>query len=176
MRAIDTLRTALKGIIEEEGLAWPVKTVIEPPRDPKHGDLSVNSAMLLAKEAKANPRELAQKFAQKLVERCPDVAHAEAAGPGFCNVTFTQDFWRNTVVEIESAAANYGKSTGGAGKKVLVEYVSANPTGPLHVGHGRGAAVGDSLARLLRVAGYDVNTEYYINDAGRQMRLLGHTV
>ena len=158
MRAIDTLRTALKGIIEEEGLAWPVKTVIEPPRDPKHGDLSVNSAMLLAKEAKANPRELAQKFAQKLVERCPDVAHAEAAGPGFCNVTFTQDFWRNTVVEIESAAANYGKSTGGAGKKVLVEYVSANPTGPLHVGHGRGAAVGDSLARLLRVAGYDVNT------------------
>ena len=176
MRAIDTLRTALKGIIEEEGLAWPVKTVIEPPRDPKHGDLSVNSAMLLAKEAKVNPRELAQKFAQKLVERCPDVAHAEAAGPGFCNVTFTQDFWRNTVVEIESAAANYGKSTGGAGKKVLVEYVSANPTGPLHVGHGRGAAVGDSLARLLRVAGYDVNTEYYINDAGRQMRLLGLSV
>ena len=121
MRAIDTLRTALKAIIEEEGLAWPVKTVIEPPRDPKHGDLSVNSAMLLAKEAKANPRELAQKFAQKLVERCPDVAHAEAAGPGFCNVTFTQDFWRNTVVDIESAATDYGKSTGGAGKKVLVE-------------------------------------------------------
>ena len=89
MRAIDTLRTALKAIIEEEGLAWPVKTVIEPPRDPKHGDLSVNSAMLLAKEAKANPRELAQKFAQKLVERCPEVSHAEAAGPGFCNVTFT---------------------------------------------------------------------------------------
>ncbi|HZF59994.1 MAG TPA: arginine--tRNA ligase, partial [Desulfovibrio sp.] len=176
MRAIDTLRTALKAIIEEEGLAWPVKTVIEPPRDPKHGDLSVNSAMLLAKEAKANPRELAQKFTQKLVERCPEVSHAEAAGPGFCNVTFTQDFWRATVADIEAAGKEYGKSTGGAGKKVLLEYVSANPTGPLHVGHGRGAAVGDSLARLLRVAGYDVNTEYYINDAGRQMRLLGLSV
>ena len=176
MRAIDTLRTALKAIIEEEGLAWPVKTVIEPPRDPKHGDLSVNSAMLLAKEAKANPRELAQKFAQKLVERCPEVSHAEAAGPGFCNVTFTQDFWRATVADIEAAGKDYGKSIGGAGRRVLVEYVSANPTGPLHVGHGRGAAVGDSLSRLLRVAGYDVNTEYYINDAGRQMRLLGLSV
>ncbi len=175
MRAIETLRTALAAIIEEEGLAWPVKTVIEPPRDPRHGDLSVNSAMLLAKEAKTNPRELAQKFAQKLQERCPDVEKAEAAGPGFCNVTFSQAFWRETVADIESAGQSYGESKE-PGRKVLIEYVSANPTGPLHVGHGRGAAVGDSLTRLLRKAGHHVHTEYYINDAGRQMRLLGLSV
>ncbi|MFT4302419.1 MAG: arginine--tRNA ligase [Desulfovibrio sp.] len=175
MRAIETLRTALAAIIEEEGLAWPVKTVIEPPRDPRHGDLSVNSAMLLAKEAKTNPRELAQKFAQKLQERCPDIEKAEAAGPGFCNVTFSQTFWHETVTDIESEGQSYGESKE-PGRKVLVEYVSANPTGPLHVGHGRGAAVGDSLTRLLRKAGHHVHTEYYINDAGRQMRLLGLSV
>ncbi len=175
MRAIETLRTALAAIIEEEGLAWPAKTVIEPPRDPRHGDLSVNSAMLLAKEAKANPRELGQKFAQKLQERCPDVEKVEVAGPGFCNVTFSQSFWRETVADIESAGQSYGESKE-PGRRVLLEYVSANPTGPLHVGHGRGAAVGDSLARLLRKAGHHVHTEYYINDAGRQMRLLGLSV
>ena len=175
MRAIETLRTALAAIIEEEGLVWPAKTVIEPPRDPRHGDLSVNSAMLLAKEAKTNPRELAQKFAARLLERCPDVEKAEAAGPGFCNVTFSQAFWRQTVTDIESAGQAYGESSE-PGRRVLLEYVSANPTGPLHVGHGRGAAVGDSLARLLRKAGHHVHTEYYINDAGRQMRLLGLSV
>ncbi|MGE4312294.1 arginine--tRNA ligase [Desulfovibrio sp.] len=175
MRAIETLRTALAAIIEEEGLAWPAKTVIEPPRDPRHGDLSVNSAMLLAKEAKTNPRELGQKFAQKLQERCPDVEKVEVAGPGFCNVTFSQSFWRETVADIESAGQSYGESKE-PGRRVLLEYVSANPTGPLHVGHGRGAAVGDSLARLLRKAGHHVHTEYYINDAGRQMRLLGLSV
>ena len=132
--------------------------------------------MLLAKEAKCNPRELAQKFAARLLERCPDLEKAEAAGPGFCNVTFSQAFWRRTVLDVEAAGGAYGASGTGAGRKVLLEYVSANPTGPLHVGHGRGAAVGDSLARLLRKAGYAVDTEYYINDAGRQMRLLGLSV
>ncbi|MCD7985374.1 MAG: arginine--tRNA ligase [Desulfovibrio sp.] len=176
MRATETLRTALAAILEEEGLAWPAKTVIEPSRDPRHGDLSTNAAMLLAKEAKCNPRELARKFADRLLERCPDMEKAEAAGPGFCNVTFSQAFWRRTVLDVEAAAGAYGSSEAGAGRKVLLEYVSANPTGPLHVGHGRGAAVGDSLARLLRKAGYAVDTEYYINDAGRQMRLLGLSV
>lgn len=176
MRATETLRTALAAILEEEGLAWPAKTVIEPSRDPKHGDFSTNAAMLLAKEARCNPRELAQKFAARLLERCPDVERAEAAGPGFCNVTFSQAFWRRTVADVEAAAAAYGSGTAGAGRKVLLEYVSANPTGPLHVGHGRGAAVGDSLARLLRKTGYAVDTEYYINDAGLQMRLLGLSV
>ncbi|MGE9985009.1 arginine--tRNA ligase [Desulfovibrio sp. SGI.169] len=176
MRATETLRTALAAIMEEEGLAWPAKTVIEPSRDPKHGDFSTNAAMLLAREAKCNPRDLARKFAARLLERCPDMEKAEAAGPGFCNVTFSPSFWRRTVLDVEAAGAAYGSGAAGAGRKVLLEYVSANPTGPLHVGHGRGAAVGDSLARLLRKAGYAVDTEYYINDAGRQMRLLGLSV
>lgn len=176
MRATDVLRSALMGIVEEMGLNWPAKAVIEPPRDPKHGDLAANIAMLLAREAHKNPRELAQIFVEKLPQRCADIAKVEVAGPGFCNVTFSQHFWRKTVCEVEAAGAAYGQSSVGQGRKTLVEYVSANPTGPLHVGHGRGAAVGDSLARLLRKAGFDVETEYYINDAGRQMRILGLSV
>ena len=176
MRATETLRTALKAIVEEEGLPWPTKTVIEPPREARHGDLSTNLALLLAKEAKANPRDLARNLAEKLLARCPDVAAAEAAGPGFCNVTFSPAYWHGVVRAVEAEGAAYGESAAGGGRKVLLEYVSANPTGPLHVGHGRGAAVGDSLARLLRRAGYHVDTEYYITDAGRQMRLLGLSV
>ena len=150
MRATDVLRSALMGIVEEMGLNWPAKAVIEPPRDPKHGDLAANIAMLLAREAHKNPRELAQIFVEKLPQRCADIEKVEVAGPGFCNVTFSQHFWRKTVCEVEAAGAAYGQSSVGQGRKTLVEYVSANPTGPLHVGHGRGAAVGDSLARLLR--------------------------
>ena len=176
MRAIDTLRTALMGILTEKGLAWPSKTVIEPPRDPRHGDLSVNAAMLLAKEAGVPPRELAQLFARKLLERCPDLQKAEAAGPGFCNVTFSPGFWQRIVTDIEAAGEGWGRSAEQNPRRILLEYVSANPTGPLHVGHGRGAAVGDSLTRLLRAVGHEVHTEYYINDAGRQMRLLGLSV
>ena len=176
MRATDVLRSALMGIVEEMGLNWPAKAVIEPPRDPKHGDLAANIAMLLAREAHKNPRELAQIFVEKLPQRCADIEKVEVAGPGFCNVTFSQHFWRKTVCEVEAAGAAYGQSSVGQGRKTLVEYVSANPTGPLHVGHGRGAAVGDSLARLLRKAGFDVETEYYINAAGRQMRILGLSV
>ncbi|MDR3362423.1 MAG: arginine--tRNA ligase [Desulfovibrio sp.] len=176
MRAINTLRTIFVAILKDSGFDWPEKTVIEPPRDPKFGDLSINAAMLLAKTARANPRELALKFAGQLLERCPDVEKAEVAGPGFCNVTFTNEFWRRTALAVESAGDAYGRSDIGQGRKILLEYVSANPTGPLHVGHGRGAAVGDSLARLLRKAGYGVDTEYYINDAGNQMRMLGLSV
>ena len=176
MRAVEVLRSALMSMVEEMGLSWPVKAVIEPPRDARHGDLAVNVAMLLAKEAGKNPRELAQAFAAGLPERCADILKAEVAGPGFINVTFSPDFWRQTVLDIEAAGADYGRSPVGAGRRTLVEYVSANPTGPLHVGHGRGAAVGDSLARLLRRAGFAVDTEYYINDAGLQMRLLGLSV
>ena len=176
MRAVEVLRSALMSMVEEMGLSWPVKAVIEPPRDARHGDLAVNVAMLLAREAGKNPRELAQTLAAGLPERCADILKAEVAGPGFINVTFSPDFWRQTVLDIEAAGADYGRSPVGAGRRTLVEYVSANPTGPLHVGHGRGAAVGDSLARLLRRAGFAVDTEYYINDAGLQMRLLGLSV
>lgn len=176
MRAVDVLRSALRNMVEEMGLSWPAKAVIEPPRDARHGDLAANVAMLLAREAGKNPRELAQTLAAGLPERCADILGAEVAGPGFINVTFSPDFWRRTVADIEAAGADYGRSPVGAGRRTLVEYVSANPTGPLHVGHGRGAAVGDSLARLLRRAGFAVDTEYYINDAGLQMRLLGLSV
>lgn len=176
MRAVDVLRSALKNMVEEMGLSWPAKAVIEPPRDARHGDLAANVAMLLAREAGKNPRDLAQALVAGLPERCPEILGAEVAGPGFINVTFSPDFWRQTVPDIEAAGADYGRSPVGAGRRTLVEYVSANPTGPLHVGHGRGAAVGDSLARLLRHAGFAVETEYYINDAGLQMRLLGLSV
>ena len=176
MRAADTLRAALAAALKELDLPWPDKLVVEPPREAKHGDLSTNAAMLLARAAKRNPRELGQELAARLPALCADIEHAEVAGPGFCNVTFRPSFWRRAVAEVESAGAAYGESDAGKGRKVLVEYVSANPTGPLHVGHGRGAAVGDSLARLLRKTGYAVETEYYLNDAGRQMRLLGLSV
>ena len=104
MRATDVLRSALMGIVEEMGLAWPAKAVIEPPRDPKHGDLAANIAMLLAREARKNPRELAQVFVEKLPQRCADIEKVEVAGPGFCNATFSQHFWRKTVCEVEAAA------------------------------------------------------------------------
>lgn len=176
MRATQELLTALQSIVQEMGLPWPEKATLEPPRDPKHGDLAANVAMMLAREAKSNPRALAEKLAAALQERCASVQSVEVAGPGFLNVTFSPEFWQQTVLDVEAEGARYGASQAGKGRKTQVEYVSANPTGPLHIGHGRGAAVGDSLARLLRFAGHDVSTEYYINDAGRQMRLLGLSV
>ena len=176
MLAREALRQILAKCVESLNWSWPEKTVIEPPKDPKFGDLSTNMALLLAKPLHRNPRELAQELADTLVAQSPLIAKASAAGPGFCNVTFAASFWQNVVAETESLGDEFGTSTFGAGQKVLVEFVSANPTGPLHVGHGRGAACGDSLARLLSAAGYQVDTEYYLNDAGRQMRLLGLSV
>ncbi|MBQ7738882.1 MAG: arginine--tRNA ligase [Desulfovibrionaceae bacterium] len=176
MLANEALRRVLAECVENLKWTWPEKTVIEPPKDPKHGDLSTNMALLLAKPLKKNPRELANTLAQELMQRSELIAKAEAAGPGFCNVTLAPSFWQSVVTDIEALGDHYGEGSLGAGQKVLVEFVSANPTGPLHVGHGRGAAVGDSLARLLKAAGYTVDTEYYLNDAGRQMRLLGLSV
>lgn len=176
MRAADTLRAAIAAALKELDLPWPEKLVVEPPREAKHGDLSTNAALVLAKEAKRNPRELAAVLAGRLPALCPDIESVEVAGPGFCNITFKPDFWRRVVTGVEAAGGAWGTSKAGAGREVLVEFVSANPTGPLHVGHGRGAAVGDSLARLLRAAGYAVETEYYLNDAGLQMRKLGLSV
>ncbi len=172
----DALQKSLLAILEEMNLSWPEKTVIESPKDPRHGDLAVNIAMMLAREAKMPPRDLAARLATALTERFPEVEKAEVAGPGFLNVTFVPAFWHQTLLDIAAAGTQYGASHKGRGRKTLIEYVSANPTGPLHIGHGRGAAVGDTLARLMRMAGYDVATEYYVNDAGRQMRLLGFSV
>lgn len=176
MRATQLLNATLHDIVRDMELPWPEKAVIEPPKDARHGDLAANIALVLAREAHTNPRELAGRIAAALTSASPAVAEVKVAGPGFLNVTFSPDFWRQTVLEVEAAGARYGMSPSGGGRRTLVEYVSANPTGPLHIGHGRGAAVGDTLARLLRFAGYDVTTEYYINDAGRQMRLLGLSV
>ena len=122
------------------------------------------------------PRQLADKLAAELAARMHGEVSAEIAGPGFLNITFSPAFWQESVRDVETEGAHFGASRTGNGRKILLEFVSANPTGPLHIGHGRGAAVGDSMARLLRFAGYEVTTEYYTNDAGRQMRLLGVSV
>ncbi len=174
MRALLHLKKSLETVLAEMNVSYHEKTVIEPPKDSKHGDLAINIAMLLAKELGQPPRKIAEDIAQRLqkdtcIEKC------EVAGPGFLNVYFNKSFWQETIIETETKKEKFGA---GANKdyKILIEYVSANPTGPLHIGHGRGAAVGDSLRRILDFAGYDVDTEYYINDAGRQMRLLGLSI
>lgn len=176
MQAFDSVRSALSGFLQEKGLEWPAKAVVEAAKDPKHGDVATNLAMLLAKPLHRAPRDIAAELAAWIRDHTDGVENVEVAGPGFCNVTFSQVFWRRVVQQVEKEGAAFGSSTIGGGRKTLVEYVSANPTGPLHVGHGRGAAAGDSLARILRRAGFDVTTEYYINDAGRQMRILGMSV
>ncbi len=176
MRAHTTFKATLGRVLADLGLALPEKAVIEPPKDPTFGDLATNAALLLAGAAKSNPRALAADVAARLTAADSRLAKAEVAGPGFINVTFTPAFWQETVCEVLAAGERYGASSLGAGQKVQVEYVSANPTGPLHIGHGRGAAIGDSLTRILRFAGYTVETEYYINDAGRQMRMLGTSI
>ena len=176
MRAEQCLTAAFKTVLSESHFDWPAKAVIEPPRDARHGDLASNMAMVLAKQAGQPPRELAATLAEALRKAEPALASVEIAGPGFLNVTFSPDFWREVVLRVERGGKAFGAGNSGAGKKVQVEFVSANPTGPLHIGHGRGAAVGDSLMRVLRFAGYDAQAEYYINDAGRQMRLLGLSV
>ena len=176
MRAISHLTQLLKNAVQDMGLPWPERAVVEAPKDPAHGDLASNVAMLLSKEARNNPRGLAQTLAQALRGAGGGIASAEIAGPGFINIRFSPAFWQSCILDIARQGARYGASRVGQGKKTQVEYVSANPTGPLHIGHGRGAAVGDSLARILRFAGYDVQTEYYINDAGKQMRLLGLSI
>ena len=169
MRAEQHLEASFRAVLKNMNLPWPDKAVIEPSKDPKHGDLASNLALVSAKAAGMPPRELAAKMAEALRNEDASLASVEVAGPGFLNVTFSPECWRETIRRIDDAADRFGQATVGKGCKVQVEYVSANPTGPLHIGHGRGAAVGDTLARILRFAGYDVTTEYYINDAGRQM-------
>ncbi|MAO56808.1 MAG: arginine--tRNA ligase [Rhodospirillaceae bacterium] len=145
---------------------------VEPPREASHGDVTTNAAMVLAKPAGMKPRDIAETLADRLLA-LDDVTAAEVAGPGFINLRLADGFWHARLMEILAAGRAYGDSDFGAGTgKVNVEYVSANPTGPLHVAHARGAVVGDVLARLLKKAGYDVTTEYYINDAGAQVEVL----
>ena len=153
----------------------PARVTVEPPRDPAHGDLSTNAAMVLAKAAKMAPRAFAEQLKARL-ERLPDVRAAEVAGPGFLNLRLADSFWQARLAELLRAGTAYGDSAVGQGRPVNVEYVSANPTGPLHVGHGRGAVVGDALAGLLAKAGFAVCREYYINDAGAQVDSLARSL
>ncbi|MBN7786594.1 arginine--tRNA ligase [Ponticoccus gilvus] len=151
----------------------PVTT--EPPRDPAHGDMATNAAMVLAKPAKMKPRDIAEALAEKL--RADDrIASAEVAGPGFLNMRLSNATWAALPAAILKDGTDYGRSGMGAGTKVNIEYVSANPTGPMHVGHARGAIVGDAMASLLAYAGYDVTREYYINDGGAQVDVLARSV
>ncbi len=150
------------------------RIVVETPRDPSHGDLSTNAAMVLAKPAGENPRALAERIATALGTD-PDIATVDVAGPGFINIRLKDAFWTRFLAKALSLGKNYGRSTIGAGRKINVEYVSANPTGPMHVGHCRGAVLGDALANLLTFAGYGVTKEYYINDAGAQVDVLARS-
>ncbi|MEO0062379.1 MAG: Arginine--tRNA ligase [Pseudomonadota bacterium] len=147
---------------------------VEPPRDASHGDLATNAAMVLAKPAKLNPRALAEAIVAKLATD-PAIASAEIAGPGFINLRLTDANWLAELAAIAALGVDYGRSTQGAGRTVNVEYVSANPTGPMHMGHCRGAVVGDALAALLEFGGHKVVREYYVNDAGAQVQTLGRS-
>ena len=169
---------AVCGALAREG-NWPAgmdfsRVVVEPPRDAGHGDMASNAAMVLAKEAKVKPRDLADQIAAKL--RADElIASVDVAGPGFINLTLKPKAWANELRTLLREGASYGKSTIGTGENVNVEYVSANPTGPMHVGHCRGAVFGDALASLLTFAGYGVAREYYINDAGAQVDVLARS-
>ncbi len=147
---------------------------VEPPRDAAHGDMATNAAMVLARPAARKPREIAEALALRLCEDSR-IASAEVAGPGFLNMRLAPGVWQGLVRAVLEAGAEYGRSTLGTGVKVNVEFVSANPTGPMHVGHTRGAVVGDALSNLLDFAGYDVTREYYINDGGAQVDVLARS-
>ncbi len=148
---------------------------LEPPRDAAHGDLATNAAMMLAKGAGVNPRALAETIIARLAAD-PLIESATLAGPGFINLRLADVAWRTELAVIAGLGADYGRSAMGAGRRVNVEYVSANPTGPMHMGHCRGAVVGDALANLLEFAGHQVTREYYVNDAGGQVDTLAHSV
>ncbi len=151
------------------------RVTVEPPRDPAHGDLACNAAMVLAKPLGMNPRQLAEQIAAE-VRKDQDVETVEIAGPGFINLRLAPAYWQNHLAQMLEDGASYGRSAIGNGAKINVEYVSANPTGPMHVGHCRGAVFGDALANLLSAAGYSVTKEYYINDAGAQIDVLAKSV
>ncbi|WP_112383454.1 arginine--tRNA ligase [Sphingomonas carotinifaciens] len=169
--ALDTLVAAgtLPGGLDRRNVT------VEPPRDASHGDLATNAAMVLAKPAGTNPRVLAEALAAEL-GRLDDVDSVAVAGPGFINLKLTDDAWRGELSAIPAAGADYGRAPSGKGVTVNIEYVSANPTGPMHMGHCRGAVVGDALASLLEFAGHTVIREYYVNDAGGQVDVLARSV
>lgn len=160
---------------------WPAGEVafsVEPPRNPRHGDFAVNAALVLARAAGTPPRQLAQAMVEEV--RAADseraIAAIEVAGPGFVNLRLAPDVWYRALAEVERQGPDFGRTAVGAGRRVIVEYVSANPTGPMHVGHGRNAVVGDGVASLLAWSGHRVTREYYVNDHGAQVEVLARSV
>jgi arginyl-tRNA synthetase len=178
-RVVEIVRQALaRGAAEGRWPADEVSFSVEAPRDPKHGDFALNAAMVLAKRAGKPPRELAAALVElvRAVDAKGEIATLEVAGPGFVNVRLAPDVWLRALERAVAEGPGYGRTAAGQGKKVIVEYVSANPTGPMHVGHGRGAVVGDGVQTLLRWAGFDVTREYYVNDYGAQVQTLARSV
>ncbi|MDQ0345704.1 arginine--tRNA ligase [Ancylobacter vacuolatus] len=174
---VDHVRDAVAQLASEGGVPPGVDTarvVVEPPRDASHGDLATNAAMVLAKDAGLKPRDLAEKLAARLAT-VPGVAKVDVAGPGFINLTLDGSYWPQVIGAVLRQGREFGRSDSGGGQAINVEYVSANPTGPMHVGHCRGAVFGDALANLLAFAGWKVTREYYINDAGAQVDVLARS-
>ncbi|MFH1811107.1 MAG: arginine--tRNA ligase [Pseudomonadota bacterium] len=169
--ALETLRS--RGVLQVESLP---RFTVDAPKNPEHGDFAVNAALVLAKPARQKPRDLAQAIIDALDDSGGIVEGTEIAGPGFINVRLSSRLWQGVIGDIEAAGARFGCGEPGSRGHINVEYVSANPTGPLHVGHGRGAVVGDALTRLLAAAGYQVTREYYINDHGNQVDTLARSL
>ena len=177
-KVTSALLDALNGAREKGQLktaAWPTLS-LDAPKRPEWGDLASTVAMSLASSEQRAPHDIAQIIVENLPQRDQLFDRVEIVRPGFLNLTVKPALWQETLREIEQQGASYGTTDVGKGQRALVEYVSANPTGPLHVGHGRGAAVGQAVASLLHAVGFEVVSEYYINDAGRQMKLLGASV
>ncbi|MBP1658364.1 MAG: argS [Bacteroidetes bacterium] len=170
------LRATIAEALQKAGFPAPPGLTVERPRQEGHGDLTTNVAMVLAKSLGKKPRALAEEIVAHMPKDPALIAQIEVAGPGFINVTFTDTFFRRQLADLLHAESAFGRSTLGNGRRVQVEFVSANPTGPLTVGHGRGAVFGDTVSRLLEWTGHQVEREYYFNNAGRQMRILGDSV
>ena len=178
-RVEEIVRNTLNACVERGDLTvetLPDEVPVEKPKDPSHGDFATSICLRLAKPARRNPREIARAFLTHLADPDTILESAEMAGPGFINFRVRRDVWLEAFKDIARSGGDYGRSDVGKGRKVLVEFVSANPTGPLHVGHGRGAVIGDTVAALLDATGWDVDREYYVNDVGNQMNILGRSL
>lgn len=181
MNIFHAFKDKIKGILADMAAAGDLpqgldlsRLTVEPPKDFAHGDMSTNAAMVLSKPAGKNPRQLGEALVEKL-KALPEIKEASVAGPGFVNFRLSDSVWAGVLRDVLSSGVHYGDSKMGGGLKVNIEYVSANPTGPMHAGHMRGAVIGDVLGSLLQKAGYDVTREYYFNDAGAQVDVLGRT-
>lgn len=174
--AVEKLQAQIERALREMGVQEPVAVTLERPRNPEHGDWATNVALTLAKPLRKAPRQIADELAERIDRAAAGIRSAEVAGPGFINFRLSTDYLRDGLARIVREGDRYGRNESGAGKPVNVEFVSANPTGPLHIGHGRQAALGDAVAELLAWAGWNVHREYYYNDAGEQINRLTRSV